>query len=160
MKRWVPHADTGPVSLRPSLVGRSGWSRVLVIDDDPDVGRLVRLILELEGHEVVLTDDGLRGLAAAQHQRPDAIVLDLMMPVMDGYEVLKQLQADPRTCDVPVVVLSAVTLRETRERVEGAGAVAFIAKPFDADQLSRAVASVIQRPTMSDSRTGSVSWAR
>jgi CheY-like chemotaxis protein len=121
----------------------AGMSRVLVIDDDPDLGRVVRRVLELEGYDVVLSDDGLRGLAAAQRQRPDVIVLDLMMPVMDGYQVLEQLQNDPRTRDIPVVVLSAVALDETRERVEAAGASAFLTKPFEPDQLSRALSSVI-----------------
>jgi len=118
-------------------------SRVLVIDDDPDLGRVVRRVLELEGYEVVLSDDGLRGLAAAQRQRPDAIVLDLMMPVMDGYQVLAELRGDPRTRDVPVVVLSAAALEETRERVEAAGAAAFLTKPFEPDHLSRALSSLI-----------------
>ena len=121
-------------------------SRVLVIDDDPDLGRVVRRVLELEGYEVVLSDDGLRGLAAAQRQRPDAIVLDLMMPVMDGYQVLAELRAAPRTKDVPVVVLSAVALEETKERVEAAGASAFLTKPFEPANLSRALVSLIGDP--------------
>jgi CheY-like chemotaxis protein len=121
----------------------AGVSRILVIDDDADLGRVVRRVLELEGYDVVLSDDGLRGLAAAQRQRPDAIVLDLMMPVMDGYQVLEQLRNDPRTRDVPVVVLSAVALDETRERVEAGGASAFLTKPFEPDQLSRALSSLI-----------------
>ncbi|HSL10321.1 MAG TPA: response regulator [Actinomycetota bacterium] len=118
-------------------------SRVLVIDDDPDLGRVVRRVLELEGYDVVLSDDGLRGLAAAQRQRPDAIVLDLMMPVMDGFQVLAELRADPRTRDIPVVVLSAVALEDTRERVEAAGASAFLTKPFEPQELSRALTSMI-----------------
>jgi CheY-like chemotaxis protein len=123
----------------------AGVSRVLVIDDDPDLGRVVRRVLELEGYDVVLSDDGLRGLAAAQRQRPDAIVLDLMMPVMDGYQVLSELRDDPRTKDVPVVVLSAVALEETRERVEAAGASAFLAKPFEPHHLSQALSTAIGR---------------
>ena len=121
----------------------AGVSRVLVIDDDADLGRVIRRVLELEGYDVLLSDDGLRGLAAAQRQRPDAIVLDLMMPVMDGYLVLEQLRNDARTRDVPVVVLSAVAFEETRERVEAAGASAFLTKPFEPDHLSRALYSLI-----------------
>ena len=121
----------------------AGVSRVLVIDDDADLGRVIRRVLELEGYDVVLSDDGLRGLAAAQRQRPDAIVLDLMMPVMDGYQVLAELRGDPRTKDVPVVVLSAVALDETRERVEAAGASMFLTKAFEPTHLSRALASLI-----------------
>ena len=74
-------------------------ARVLVIDDEPDVRWLLRLSLERAGHEVLLAEDGLRGVAMAQRQRPDAIVLDLMMPVMDGYGVLEALgrTSAPRT---------------------------------------------------------------
>jgi CheY-like chemotaxis protein len=118
-------------------------SRILVIDDDQDLGRVIRRVLELEGYDVVLSDDGLRGLAAAQRQRPDAIVLDLMMPVMDGYQVLAELRDDERTKDVPVVVLTAVALDETRERVEAAGAATFLTKPFEPKNLSRALASLV-----------------
>jgi len=66
-------------------------ARVLVIDDEPDVRWVLRLSLERAGHEVIMAEDGLRGVAMAQRQRPDVIVLDLMMPVMDGYGVLDAL---------------------------------------------------------------------
>ena len=143
LKKPQSRADTNSVTLDPSLDGRRGWSRVLVIDDDPDVGFLVQLILQHQGYEVVLTDDGLRGLAAAQKQRPDAIVLDLMMPVMDGYEVLENLRADPRTNDVPVVVLTAVAQKEAAERVQRAGSSACLTKPFVPEELSAALATAI-----------------
>ena len=143
LKDRVFHAETHPVSGMPSPNDRGGWSRVLVIDDDPDVGLLVQRILELQGYDIVLTDDGLRGLAAAQQQRPDAIVLDLMMPVMDGYEVLRQLRADPRTNDVPVVVLTAVALSEARDEVQLAGASACLTKPFVPEELSAALSTAI-----------------
>jgi CheY-like chemotaxis protein len=145
VKERVPGADDGPVTLTPSLVGRGGWSRILVIDDDRDVGYLVQLTLELEGYEVFLTYDGLRGLAAAQRQRPDAIVLDLMMPVMDGHEVLKQLRSDHRTSDVPVVVLTALAQEEAAEEVQRAGASACLTKPFVPEELSAALSEAITK---------------
>ena len=120
-----------------------GWSRVLVIEDDPGVSRLVRHILELEGYEVVLADDGLRGVAAAQRQHPDAIVLDLMMPIMDGYRVLDELRSDSRTKDVPVVVLTAVALTDANERAKTHGAHRVVTKPFDPENLASAVLDAI-----------------
>ncbi|HSL77236.1 MAG TPA: response regulator [Candidatus Limnocylindrales bacterium] len=120
-----------------------GWYRVLVIDDDPDIGRLIRTILELEGYEVVLSDDGSRGLAIAQRQRPDVIVLDLMMPVMDGFEALTHLRKDARTNDIPVLVLTAVALQDSRRRALEAGATMYLTKPFDGTQFSGAVAAAI-----------------
>jgi CheY-like chemotaxis protein len=111
-------------------------ARVLVIDDEPDVRWLIRMSLERAGHEVLAAEDGLRGIALAQKQRPEIIVLDLMMPVMDGYAVLAELAKDPRTADVPVVVLSARAIPDEAERATGAGARLFLEKPFDPDALT------------------------
>jgi CheY-like chemotaxis protein len=111
-------------------------ARVLVIDDEPDVRWLLRLSLERVGHEVILAEDGLRGVAMAQRQRPDVMVLDLMMPVMDGYGVLEALGKDARTAALPVLVLTAKAIPEEEARVTGAGAKRFLTKPFDPDDLA------------------------
>jgi CheY-like chemotaxis protein len=123
--------------------GKRGPARVLVIDDEPYVRTLLRRLLEFDGYEVIVSDDGLRGLAAAQHQRPDAIVLDLMMPVFDGYEVLAGLRTDPRTADVPVVVLTAVATIAAHQRVSAAGATTCLTKPFVPEELAAALSSAI-----------------
>jgi CheY-like chemotaxis protein len=111
-------------------------ARVLVIDDEPDVRWLIRMSLERAGHEVLDAEDGLRGVALAQRQRPEIIVLDLMMPVMDGYAVLDALAKDARTAQVPVVVLSARAIPDEAERAVGAGARRFLEKPFDPELLA------------------------
>ena len=119
-------------------------ARVLVIDDEPDVRWLLRVNLEQAGHEVIVAEDGLRGIAVAQKQRPEIIVLDLMMPVMDGYGVLAELAKDPRTVDVPVVVLSAKAIPEEADRAMGAGAVRFLEKPFDPDKLTEELNALLE----------------
>lgn len=111
-------------------------ARVLVIDDEPDVRWVLRLSLERAGHEVIMAEDGLRGVAMAQRQRPDVIVLDLMMPVMDGYGVLDALGRDDRTKQVPVLVLTAKALPEEEDRVTEAGATRFMTKPFEPSDLA------------------------
>ena len=111
-------------------------ARVLVIDDEPDVRWLIRMSLERAGHEVIDAEDGLRGIALAMKQRPDIIVLDLMMPVMDGYGVLAELAKDPRTASVPVVVLSAKAIPDEADRASAAGARRFVEKPFDPDEIA------------------------
>jgi len=111
-------------------------ARVLVIDDEPDVRWLLRLSLERVGHEVLLAEDGLRGVGMAQRQKPDAIILDLMMPVMDGYGVLDALAKDPRTAELPVLVLTAKAIPDEEERVTRAGARRFVTKPFDPNDLA------------------------
>ena len=119
-------------------------ARVLVIDDEPDVRWLIRVSLERAGHEVLVAEDGLRGVAVAMKQRPEAIVLDLMMPVMDGYGVLAELAKDPRTTSVPVLVLSARAIPEEAERATKAGARRFLEKPFDPDDLANELADMLR----------------
>jgi CheY-like chemotaxis protein len=119
-------------------------ARVLVIDDEPDVCWLIRVSLERAGHEVLVAEDGLRGVALAMKQHPEVIVLDLMMPVMDGYGVLAELAKDPRTADVPVMVLSARAIPEEAERATRAGAQRFLEKPFDPDDLAAELADLLR----------------
>lgn len=118
-------------------------ARVLVIDDEPDVRWLIRMSLERAGHEVLAAEDGLRGIAVAQKQRPAIIVLDLMMPVMDGYAVLAELAKDTRTASVPVVVLSARAIPDEADRATSAGARRFLEKPFDPDALTREIDALL-----------------
>jgi CheY-like chemotaxis protein len=125
-------------------------ARVLVIDDESDVRWLLRLTLEREGHDVLLADDGLRGVGVAQRQRPDVIVLDLMMPVMDGYGVLDALGQDARTAGVPVLVLTARALPEEEARAAGAGARRFLTKPFDPATLAREIDELVAGTTGTD----------
>ena len=114
-------------------------ARVLVIDDEPAIRNILRSTLEASGFEVVLADDGLRGIGAARRQRPDAIVLDLMMPVMDGHTVLDVLRADEKTRYLPVIVLSALTQKAVQDRCRARGVASFIAKPFDPADVAAAL---------------------
>jgi CheY-like chemotaxis protein len=110
-------------------------SRVLIIEDEPVLARLLQLLVEVEGYETIVADDGIRGFAAAQRHAPDAIVMDLMMPVMDGYGTLEALRTDERTVDIPVVVLSAIASDTARQRCIDSGAVAIVRKPFGNEHL-------------------------
>ena len=118
--------------------------RVLVIDDDPDVRLLCRLNFELAGHEVMEAPNGERGLELALEERPDAIVLDLMLPVKDGLSVLQDLLSDPRTYGIPVVLLTAKT--QLQDRLDGwrAGCVEYVTKPFSPVALTELVARVAE----------------
>jgi DNA-binding response OmpR family regulator len=110
---------------------------VLVVDDEPDIRELVRINLELDGHEVIAAHDGPAGLKAVQASRPDVIVLDVMMPGMDGWEVLSWLksQSDVTLSSIPVLMLTART--EDLDRIRGAieGAIRYITKPFSMQEL-------------------------
>ena len=106
-------------------------SRVLVIDDEATVGLILRLALDAKGHDTVVVEDGRSGIDIALTEHPDAIVLDLMMPRVNGYDVLDALRGAEGMDDVPVIVLTAVTLSRERDRCLSEGADAVITKPFD-----------------------------
>ena len=117
---------------------------ILVVDDDPDLLHLLEAALGRRGHVVLTAPSGLEGLVAAEGERPDLIVLDVMMGGMDGWEVLKLLKLDPDTHDIPVVMLSARV--EARDKIRGLqeGAVDFVAKPFSIHEVVHALEAVLQ----------------
>lgn len=82
--------------------------KILLVDDDPRVVKIMRLVLRQEGYEVITASDGIEGLHATWAHEPDLILLDIKLPRKDGWEVLNELKADPRTRDIPVVLLTAV----------------------------------------------------
>jgi CheY-like chemotaxis protein len=117
--------------------------RVLVVDDEPDVLLLCRLNLQQHGHELLEASDGSTALDIARDQHPDVIVLDLMLPGMNGYEVLETLKKDGRTSDIPVLVLTAKSLGADRERSHELGASEFLTKPFLPSDLCEMVESLL-----------------
>ena len=119
------------------LLQDSGRGPVLVIDDDADVRRLLKTALEKQGFDVKTAADGESGLGQAAEQRPGLILLDMRMPGMDGFAVLRALKEDPSTVDIPVIAMTgSPDLKTTaRARVLALGASDFIAKPFDMDML-------------------------
>lgn len=107
----------------------------LIIDDDPQIRDTLELLFALEGFETRTAFDGPSGLAAARRIRPSLIILDVMMPGLDGHAVARELRADPSLAEVPIIFCSALT--DERHIWEGwrAGADSYIAKPFDIEQL-------------------------
>jgi DNA-binding response OmpR family regulator len=119
-------------------------ARILVIDDEPDVLLLCRVNLQHAGYDVLEASDGEEGLALAMAEVPDAIVLDLMLPLMDGYGVLANLLNDDRSRDIPVLVLTAKAQREDRVRCWEQGASEYMTKPFSPAALSAALTQLIE----------------
>lgn len=113
--------------------------RLLIADDEPDIRDLVALNFIVEGYEVLTADNGREAEAIAWVERPDLIILDVMMPERDGLAVLASLKADPATQDIPVVLLTAKSTNG--EVCEGwrTGADAYMTKPFDPGELVRYV---------------------
>jgi DNA-binding response OmpR family regulator len=108
--------------------------RVLLIDDDEDVRHMTRVSLGFEGFDVAEASNGTEGIAAARADRPDAIVLDVMMPGLDGIDVLRALRADVDLAEVPVVILTAKAGSE--QDGWNAGATAYLTKPFTGTALA------------------------
>lgn len=116
--------------------------RVVVIDDDPDLRQLLKLTLEFtSGWRVDVAAGGEDGIALVKSVRPDAVVVDLMMPGMDGYEVSRRLTADPATATIPVVLLTARKEIDD-QRMRDAGAAGVLFKPFELDDLAAQIAAL------------------
>ena len=109
--------------------------KILVVDDEDDILNFLELVLSEKGYDVATASGGQEALTKAQLERPDLVLLDIMMPQMDGWEVLKLLCVDEDTAEVPVAMLSART--EARDRVQGLqeGAIDYICKPFSLSEL-------------------------
>jgi two-component system alkaline phosphatase synthesis response regulator PhoP len=120
-------------------------TRVLVIDDEAPIRLLCRVNLEAEGMEVLEAADGPSGLAKAKSRRPDVILLDVMMPGLDGWRVAEELLEDPTTQEIPIVFLTARA--EFRDRARGLdiGGIDYVTKPFNPVELAPLVRELLGR---------------
>jgi len=120
-------------------------AKVLVIDDEAPIRLLCRVNLEAEGMEVIEAQDGTVGVELARSERPDVILLDVMMPGMDGWEVLQALQAGEGTREIPIVFLTARA--ELRDRAQGLelGGIDYVTKPFNPIDLAPLVNGLLAR---------------
>ena len=117
--------------------------RILVVDDDPVIQRLLQVNFELEGYEVLLASDGLAGLESARREMPDCILLDVMMPKMNGLQVASALKSSGDTAAIPIVMLSAKAQDMDIEAGEQSGADRYVTKPFDPLELLNVVSELV-----------------
>ncbi len=123
---------------------------VLVIDDQENIIEFIKLGLKYEGYHVESAIDGLQGLEAAQRLVPDLIILDVMLPGIDGLEVCRRLRANPVTQDIPIMILTAK--EEVRDRIAGLdmGADDYLTKPFSFDELVARIRAILRRQSRSE----------
>jgi DNA-binding response OmpR family regulator len=117
--------------------------KVLVVEDDRDIQDLVVAILSREGHDVRAEDEGAAGLTAALTRDPDLVILDWMMPGMSGVDVCRALRADPRTKDLPVLMLTSKAHEADIDQAFGAGADDYMVKPFRGRELVSRVKALV-----------------
>ena len=117
----------------------NGHISVLVVEDDPEINELVGAYARIAGFEYRPALDGTTALHEAQQHPPDAVVLDLMLPDIDGFEVCRRLKTEPRTRLVPVIMLTALSDDASRRRGIECGCIEYLTKPFDPDRLMEAL---------------------
>lgn len=118
---------------------------ILIVDDEEDVLDLLTVVFEREGFRTLVASDGKTALTLAYDETPDVILLDVMMPAMDGWQVLRALKVDERTSRIPVAMVSART--EGRDKIIGLqeGAVSYVEKPFSTMELVTEVRAILDR---------------
>ncbi len=142
---WVSNELLNVIKRRFSM---SDKKRILVVDDEPDFCSIVQGQLEKEGFDVELAYNGVEGMEKVQANPPDAIVLDVMMPEKDGYEMCKELKADSNLCEIPVLLLTAVASHVTSTRYSHADGMSteaddYIAKPASAEAISQSIRQML-----------------
>jgi two-component system, cell cycle response regulator DivK len=118
---------------------------ILLVEDTQDNRAIAELILRDAGHTVLSVADGESGMAAAAALHPDLILMDLALPLVDGWEATRRLKADPATRDIPVVAFTAHVLQEDADRAREAGCVAVIAKPFEINALLDQIDALVEQ---------------
>jgi two-component system, OmpR family, alkaline phosphatase synthesis response regulator PhoP len=136
--------------------------KILVVDDERHIVRLVEVNLTKAGYQVVTAYDGVEALQKVQSEHPDMVILDVMMPRMDGFETLKKLQADPTTAEIPVIMLTAKAQDADIFRGWSSGVSSYLTKPFNPRELltfvERIFQSLDQPPPFSGSDEGEPVW--
>jgi len=119
--------------------------RILVVDDEPTLVRLMEFILAKQGHTLIVATNGEEGLNKARLEKPDLILLDIMMPRIDGYEVARRIRADENIADTPIIMLSAKAQDDDVKKGLEVGVNEYITKPFSPEHLVRVVNDYLER---------------
>lgn len=109
--------------------------KILFIEDEPDMVAVARPRLEHAGYKMISAPDGIQGIRAAIDEKPDLILLDILMPQMDGYETCERLKKEPQTKDIPVIIVTAVGSKGLADNCKFVGADDYIRKPYNPEEL-------------------------
>ncbi len=117
--------------------------KVLIVEDSQDIRSLLSMRLLINGYDVASAEDGQAGLDKVKDEHPDLVMLDLMLPKIDGYEVCRMLKFDEKFKHIPIIILSALDQQEDREKATKSGADAYFIKPFDLELLLTKIKKLI-----------------
>ena len=120
-------------------------ARVLVVDDEPDLVRILEFGLKAAGYQVMTANDGQEGLKKAREQKPDIILLDLMLPKLDGYKVCRLLKFDERYKHIPIMILSARTQEGDQNLAHEMGANRFLTKPYEFSEILQHIQALLKQ---------------
>lgn len=112
---------------------------VLIVEDNPNSRKLIRDLLQVSGYTILEATDGKQGVALAKEKRPDLILMDIQLPVMDGLEATRILKADKKTREIPIVALTAYAMEGDEERILQAGCEGYLPKPIDVQEFLKKV---------------------
>jgi two-component system alkaline phosphatase synthesis response regulator PhoP len=119
--------------------------KILAVEDDASIMAVTQKRLEVAGYEVITAFEGLEGLKKARTENPDLIVLDLKLPNLNGYQICSMLKRDKKYCDIPIVMLTSLTMEKDVEEGFRAGADAYITKPYDAQALLYHIKTLLEK---------------
>ena len=117
--------------------------KILIVDDEPDVASLLNLMLKSKGYETITAGDGQEALEKARHEKPDLIVLDIMLPRLDGYKVARMLKFDEKFSHIPIIMVTAKIQEKDKKTGLEMGADAYVTKPFDTAMLLEKINEVL-----------------
>jgi len=119
--------------------------KILIVDDEPDVASLLTLLLRSQGYEAVVASDGRQGLELARKENPDLIILDIMLPGLDGYKIARMLKFDESYSHIPIIMLTAKVQEKDKALGLETGADEYLTKPFDTQLLLKKVKEILER---------------
>ena len=119
--------------------------RILVIEDQEDNRAILRDLLTASGYELIEAGNGAEGVAMAAAEKPDLILMDIQMPIMDGYEATRRIKADPSTAAIPVIAVTSYALSGDEAKTKAAGCDGYVAKPFSPRQMLATIRSFLDK---------------
>lgn len=121
-------------------------SRILIVEDDQRNLRLFKALLTANGFDILAATDGRQGVDQAMQEQPDLILMDIQLPVMNGFEAIRALRADARTAHIPIIAVTALAMKGDRERILESGCDGYVSKPMRFDEILSAIQEILAQP--------------